>query len=63
MAYHRILNKVPCTIQGTSRNFFIHSVGHSLHLLTPNFHSIPPSPLGNHKAVLSMSVYGHRILP
>ena len=33
---------------------FIHSIYNSLHLLIPNFHSIPPLPLlplGNHKPV------------
>ena len=34
---------------------FVHSICNSLHLLTPNFQSIPPTsrlPCGNHKSVL-----------
>ena len=57
MAYHRILNKVPYAIQGTSRNLFICSIGNSLYLLTLNFHSIPPFPLSNHKSVFYVCVW------
>lgn len=49
MVDHRILNIVPYATSGTL--FFIHSMYNSLHLLTPNFQSFPPLPLGS-KSVL-----------
>ena len=53
VAYHTILNIVPCVITETC--FLIHSKCNSLHLPTPNSQSISlPAPLllGNYKSVL-----------
>ena len=42
MVYYRILNIVPYALQ--SDLLFTHSVYNSLHLLIPNFQSIPSPP-------------------
>ena len=53
VAYHRILNVVPCAIQW-GWHLFIHSLYNSIHLLIPNSKSVAlPYPLpGNHKTVI-----------
>ena len=64
MAYHRILNIVPCAMQPCCLSIYIYD---NLHLLILNSHSIPPPPslpLGNHKSLLSVltNIFSHSII-